>query len=114
MNNEIYIGCCGTYCKTCKPFKDGFCKGCKLGYHNGERDITRAKCKMKVCCLNKNLTTCADCTGYKECNIIQSFQDKSGYKYKKYKESIYFIRHNGCSEFIKIAEDWNGPYGKLK
>jgi len=30
-----FIGCCGAYCKTCKAFIDGSCKGCKLGYQEG-------------------------------------------------------------------------------
>ncbi len=34
-------------------------------------------------------------------------------KYRKYKESIEFIKSNGYEEFIKIADNWNGPYGKL-
>ncbi len=36
MDNEIYIECCGTYCKTCKPFGDDYCKGYRLDYHSGE------------------------------------------------------------------------------
>ena len=110
-----YIGCCGTYCKTCKPFTDGFCKGCKLGYDSGKRDINKAKCKIKVCCLKvKKLETCADCQDFAKCKIILSFHDKSGYKYKKYKQSMEFIIKNGYPKFIKLANKWKGPYGKLK
>jgi len=38
---------------------------------------------------------------------------KSGYKYGKYRQSIEFIRANGYERFIKIADTWKGPYGKL-
>ena len=110
---EIYIGCCGTFCKTCKPYIEDFCKGCKLGYAEGKPDINRAKCKMKVCCMKRNFVSCADCPDYSKCKIILSFQDKSGYKYKKYRQSIEFIRENGYSKFLKLANKWKGPYGKL-
>jgi len=90
------IGCCGAYCKTCKPLIAGFCKGCKLEYAEGERDINKAKCKMKVCCFKKRrLETCADCPDYPSCPIIQKFHNKKPVKYKKSKQSIEFIRKNG-------------------
>jgi hypothetical protein len=41
------------------------------------------------------------------------FQDKSGTKYKKYKQTIEFIRENGYDAFLTIADGWTGPYGKL-
>jgi hypothetical protein len=38
----------------------------------------------------------------------------AGYKYKKYKEAIEFIRKNGYNKFIKIADTWTRQYGKYK
>jgi len=111
----LEIGCCGAYCKTCRASISGSnCRGCKLGYESGERDIAKAKCKIKVCCLKeKKLETCADCHDYPSCETIQGFYQKSGYKYKKYRQSIEFIRKNGYAGFIKAADGWNGPYGKI-
>ena len=111
----IEIGCCGAYCKTCRTSATGnHCRGCKLGYEEGERDINKARCRIKVCCFKeRKLETCADCPDYSTCEIIYSFHDKSGYKYKKYKQSIEFIKKNGYAKFIEMANDWNGPYGKL-
>jgi hypothetical protein len=109
-----FIGCCCAYCKTCKPYRQGFCKGCKLGYDDGARDINKAKCKIKVCCFKeRKLETCADCPDYPDCKTILSFQDKSGYKYKKYKQSTDYIIKNGYAKFVKLADNWNNPYGKL-
>jgi hypothetical protein len=34
-------------------------------------------------------------------------------KYRKYRESVEFIRDTGYGEFIKRADKWKGPYGKL-
>ncbi|MCP4551823.1 MAG: DUF3795 domain-containing protein [Bacteroidetes bacterium] len=111
----IEIGCCGAYCKTCREFRDGRCRGCKLGYESGQRDINKAKCRIKVCCFKeRNLETCADCQDYSACETILGFHDKSGYKYKKYKQSMNFIRENGYESFLKLADSWTGPYGRLK
>jgi hypothetical protein len=109
------IGCCGAYCKTCRASISGdVCRGCKLGYIDGERDINKAKCKIKLCCFrDRKLETCADCDDYFKCNIIQGLYKKNGYKYGRYKQSIEFIRENGYHRFIQIADKWKGPYGKL-
>ena len=113
-NPTRFIGCCGAYCKTCKPFLENQCKGCKIGFDTGERDINKAKCKIKLCCFKENkLDTCADCLSINSCETINSFYNKNGYKYKKYKQSIEFIRKNGYPEFIKITNKWKGAYGKL-
>jgi hypothetical protein len=112
--NNILIGCCGAYCGRCKVLEENACKGCKLGYINGERDISKAKCKIKICCINKKFFSCADCDEYNSCEIIQGFHNKNGYKYKKYKEAIIFIRENGYERFLEIANKWNMQYGKYK
>lgn len=108
------IGCCGAYCGTCKVKSDNLCKDCKLGYADGTRDISKAKCKMKVCCFKNQFSSCADCGEYSSCDIIQGFFTKNGYKYKKYKEAIEFIRANGYEVFLKIANKWKMQYGKYK
>lgn len=114
MNSKIYIGCCGAYCKTCKPYIEGLCKGCKLGYDTGQRDINRAKCKIKLCCFkDKKFDTCADCSDLDSCQILNSWYDKKAHKYKKYKQANEFIRKNGYSKFIKLADKWKNAFGKL-
>ena len=115
MMTILEIGCCGAYCKTCRASETGsVCRGCKLGYADGERDINRARCRIKLCCFrNRGLETCSDCVDYPACDVIRGFQDKSGTKYKKYRQALDFIRAHGYPEFIRVAEDWHGPYGKL-
>jgi hypothetical protein len=110
-----FIGCCGAYCKTCKPFVEGSCKGCKIGFDTGERDIRKAKCKMKLCCFaEKKFATCADCPDLESCELIQNWFSKKGYKYKKYKEAIEFIKNKGYEKFIRSTNRWTGAYGKLE
>jgi hypothetical protein len=84
-----------------------------LGYDDGKRDITKAKCKIKVCCFgNKKQETCADCPEY-GCDILADFWSKNGYKYKKYRESLEYINANGYTEFVERAKDWKRAFGKL-
>jgi hypothetical protein len=108
------IGCCGAYCKTCRAYTpDGICRGCKLGYADGERDINRSRCAIKLCCFrDRMLETCADCKDYPECHTVQSLHRRPGYKYGKYRQAILFIRENGYAKFLAIADAWKGPHGK--
>jgi hypothetical protein len=109
---ELEIGCCGAVCGTCQPYKNKICLGCKIGYATGNRDLSRAKCKIKLCCIRKSFATCADCSSLATCAIIQNWHGKKGYKYTKYKQAIEYIRENGYRDFIEIAGKWKGPYGK--
>lgn len=106
------IGCCGAYCKTCKEYQKQLCKGCKIGYSDGKRDINRAKCKIKVCCLSRQYNSCADCPEYFTCEILSVFHAKNNYKYRKYKQATDYIREHGYEKFLKIAEKWTHASGK--
>ena len=91
MSTEL-LGCCGAYCKPCKVYAQNLCKGCKTGYATGERDIARAKCPMKVCCIRRGLVSCADCDAYATCETLLTFYGHDSYKYKKYKQATEYIR----------------------
>ncbi len=108
------IGCCGAYCRTCKVYTQKLCAGCKIGYTDGKRDISKARCKIKVCCIKKGHDSCADCSELNDCKTAGSFYLKKGYKYGKYKEAVLFIKTNGNKKFLKIADEWKNAYGKLK
>jgi hypothetical protein len=110
----LEIGCCGAYCKTCKELRNDRCHGCKIGYADGKRDIKKARCKMKVCCIENGLSTCADCANYSTCEILQGFYSKKSYKYKKYEEATLFIRDMGYSNFLEVANVWKNQYGKYR
>jgi len=98
-----------------KSHLEGYCKGCKLGFDTGERDINKAKCKIKLCCFRDNkFDTCADCSKLDTCSILCNWYANTGYKYKKYKQSIEFIKKKGYLKFIKQADKWKGAYGKLE
>ena len=106
------MGCCGAYCKTCKVYRQKMCGGCKIGYADQTRDLSKAKCKIKVCCITKEYNSCADCPEYDACVVIQSFHNHAGYKYGKYKQAVAYIRDNGYNAFFKIADSWDNACGK--
>ena len=112
--SPIEIGCCSAYCKTCRAFRDGHCRGCRLGYDDGRRDINKAKCKIKVCCMTEQKqATCADCRRFSSCAVLNAWYAKNGAKYKRYKKSAEFIRRHGYEEFVQIADQWKDASGKL-
>ena len=106
------IGCCGAYCGTCREFSKT-CKGCKLGYLNGSRDLRRARCSIKICCLTRSCITCADCEMFDSCETIQRFLRHPGYKYSKYRQALVFIRAHGYAAFMNAADRWANAYGKF-
>jgi hypothetical protein len=110
----LEIGCCGAYCKTCQEYRNDKCNGCKIGYDDGKRDLKKARCKIKVCCIGKGLQSCADCDAYAACEIIQDFYGKKSYKYRKYEAATQFIREKGYKKFLKVADGWKNQYGKFE
>jgi hypothetical protein len=112
--DKLLIGCCGAFCGTCQEYEAGRCRGCKIGYASGERELCKARCPVKVCCIHKlgAASTCADCPENGECTTLQDFQSKKGYKYEKYKEALQYIKQYGYSRFMAVASGWKRPYGK--
>jgi hypothetical protein len=106
------LGCCGAYCRTCKVLAEGACRGCKTGYDSGERTLSRAKCRIKVCCIGRDFASCADCPDIFVCDTLGAFHGKSGYKYEKYRDAITFIREHGYDCFFSIADTWKSATGK--
>lgn len=114
-NPENYIACCGCYCKTCRAFTNNSCRGCLIGYETQERDIGRAKCKIKICCYKeKGLLNCAECGQFSTCTIISGRFKIGSYDNKKCLEALEYISNHGTDDFMEKADKWKGPFGKLK
>ncbi len=109
-----WIGCCGAYCGTCLVMRAGTCRGCKTGYGTGGRDPARIRCRIKRCCMERQFTSCADCPDFDACGTIQNFHGKTGYKYKKYREAIRYIREHGYERFLACAREWKAQYGRYR
>jgi hypothetical protein len=114
MGIQEHIGCCSAYCGKCASYTGGTCKGCKLGYDTGEKHINKARCKIKLCCFrNKKLDTCADCPEIETCDIISKFFNKRLPEYRKYKQSIEYIRIHGYQKILLKVKKWIKRYGEL-
>ena len=109
------IGCCGAYCKTCRPFILGSCRGCKIGYDDGSRSMARARCKIKVCCYGlRKLETCAECAEhFGHCHTLERFYSRNKGGYERYRKVLELIRTDGYREFIKRAKNWKNNCGDL-
>lgn len=55
VSDQHLVAFCGLYCGACRSYLSGKCPGC--------RENTRATwCKVRSCCMENQLTSCADCT----------------------------------------------------
>lgn len=108
------LGCCGAFCGTCPEMSKRLCQGCKTGYGDGSRILSRARCRIKVCCLGKGTVSCADCADFLNCETLRGFHSKNGYKYRKYREALEFIREHGYESFLENAVRWRSQYGALE
>ncbi len=107
------VGCCGAYCASCKVYRSNTCRGCRIGYGDSGRDAAKAKCALKRCCMAKGFLSCADCTQTDGCEAFQQFFNHEGYKYKKYRESLDYIRKYGYEAFVTAADGWQNAYGRF-
>jgi hypothetical protein len=53
------VAYCGLYCGACGAYLRGRCPGC----HKNEKATW---CKLRLCCIEKKRTTCADCTDFSD------------------------------------------------
>lgn len=95
----------------CRSHINESCPGCKTGYADGQRNIRKSRCDVKVCCIGKGLKTCADCSEFNICGILDKFYSKKGKI--RYRPALEFIRKYGYEEFEKKARNWKYIYGEL-
>jgi hypothetical protein len=69
--NPGLISFCGLYCGACRSYLNGKCPGCR-------ENVKAAWCKVRTCCLEGDLQSCADCktTGLMECRKYNNFISK--------------------------------------
>lgn len=70
--NAELISKCGLYCGNCPRYKKEKCKGCA-------ENEKATWCKIRTCCIDKNIKNCADCDEYpdvRNCKHYKSFMAK--------------------------------------
>lgn len=65
------VAFCGLYCGACGSYLKGKCAGCK-------ENVKATWCKIRQCCMENNLLSCADCktTALKDCKKYNNFMSK--------------------------------------
>ena len=63
---------CGLYCGACKSYLAGKCKGC-------HENSGATWCKIRACCTEKRIKTCADCAEFADpraCGKFNNFMSR--------------------------------------
>ena len=101
-NDPRMIAACGLYCGACRKFLKGKCPGCK-------ENEKASWCKIRKCCLEKGIHTCAECEkDVKECKIHNNFVGKLfAFLFNSDRAAcIRYIREHGEESFAKkMTED---------
>ena len=64
-NANVYFG---VFCGGCPSYYAGTCHGCRSEIPNQKR-ISKWNCKKRLCCLEKNLYSCGNCSELEGCKI---------------------------------------------
>ncbi len=67
-NNTEMIAKCGLYCGACPKFLKGKCNGCK-------ENEKASWCKLRACCLDKNIASCADCDEFTDVMACKKYNN---------------------------------------
>jgi hypothetical protein len=62
------VAYCGLYCGACKAYLKEKCAGC-----HDKADATW--CKVRACCIGKNVSTCASCDEFKDPRRCKKFNN---------------------------------------
>ncbi len=84
------VAYCGLYCGSCKRYLKGKCPGC----HKNERATW---CKIRLCCMDNDYYTCADCKEFKDVNDCKMFNNI----FSKFFALVFRSDRKKCVERIK-------------
>lgn len=62
------VAYCGLYCGACGAYLKERCNGCS-------KNEKASWCKIRTCCKNKNITTCAECNEVTDPNDCKKFNN---------------------------------------
>ncbi len=89
--NTEMIAMCGLYCGACPRFLKEKCNGCK-------ENKKASWCKLRTCCLDKNIASCADCDDFTDVMVCK--------KYNNFMAKIFgFIFNSNRSACIAKIKD---------
>jgi hypothetical protein len=62
----VLVACCGLYCGACRSYLGERCPGCA-------KNAKATWCKVRACCKERGIRTCADCTDHRDPAGCQKF-----------------------------------------
>lgn len=65
------VAACGLYCGECGKFKKGKCEGCA-------KNEKATWCKIRLCNIENNYKSCADCEKFSDVNDCKKFNNIFG------------------------------------
>lgn len=66
--NAALVARCGLYCAACPSFQKQKCQGCA-------QNTQATWCKVRACCADKQIQTCADCQEFDDPRACQKFNN---------------------------------------
>jgi len=97
------VSYCGLYCGSCSKYKKGKCHGCA-------ENKKATWCKIRLCCIEKGINSCAECGEFnhvKDCKKFDNFVAKMfEFVFKSdRKAGIKMIKDAGYEEFAKFMAE---------
>lgn len=68
VSDPNLVAYCGLYCGACRSYLSGRCPGC----HENSRATW---CKIRTCCADQSLKTCADCVQFPNPHMCRKFNN---------------------------------------
>jgi len=68
ISDAQFVAYCGLYCGACKAYLRERCPGC----HDNEKATW---CRIRLCCINNQYSTCADCRQFTDTNDCKVFNN---------------------------------------
>lgn len=104
IDSEL-VSYCGLYCGSCSKYLKGKCEGCA-------KNEKATWCKIRKCCTEKQINSCAQCDVYsdvKDCKMFDNFVSRMfEFVFKSdRKAGINMIKNSGFEEFVKYMAENN-------
>ena len=100
-----HIAFCGLYCGACNRFLKGGCPGC-------QKNEKATWCKIRNCCLENELKSCADCSIYnnpEDCKYFSGLISKLfGFIFQSNRVAcVNYISEHGYEKFAAYMAENN-------
>jgi hypothetical protein len=84
------VAFCGLYCGECKAYKKGKCPGC-------QKNEKATWCKIRTCCREKGICSCADCNDFTNACECKKFNNI----FSKFFALVFKSDRQACIDKIK-------------